>query len=411
MKEVIRKNIVKIFQNVFSLFAVRAADLLITVLLIPIIIQKIGVTFYGNYVYVYAYAMFFVNLMAYGFDLSAVRDISKAANSKKISIVFNEVISVKLLLFALITAVYFCLGYLFFKNDKQLLNLMIFSFSLLLAELLSFRWFYYGVLKNWILAIISIISSVIFCYWIFFKLDEGSSNFYYLPFCQSVGYIFIGVFIFFYTIKKYKIDFRLIPFKECMSYLNQHFTSFVNLLIPSILANTVIFFVGAFGSPLNASISQLAIKFTNVFSTANTILTQVLFPFVNRMKSAFSISAVFLCLVGITVSLTMYLTSVFLVENWLTSEKLILKENVVDLIKILSPTPLLMAVISAYGVNGLVVSEKDLVYARINLFIIVMTIVFCFFAIDFNYLAAAIILLLVRLVYALMVYFSYKKIN
>lgn len=409
MKEIISKNINKLVQNVFSLFVVRTADLLITVLLIPFIIQKIGVLFYGNYVYVYAYAMFFVNLLAYGFDISAVRDISKSNNPNELSRIFNEVVSAKLLLFIGVTIFYFGLGFLVFNNNEQLLKLLNYSFFLVVAEFLSFRWFYYGVIQNWILALVSIISTSIFCYLVFFRLNDGADNFYLLPFYQSISFVILGIGVFFFTINRYKIKFRLLKIRECFTYLKLNFTSFINLLIPSILANTVVFFAGALSLPQNASIAQLAIKFTNVFSTANTILTQVLFPFVNKTKKAFSASTYLLCFVGVIISMAMYILSDFLIGIWLKGEGELVISKVVTLVKILSPTPLLMALISAYGINGLLVNKKDLIYSKINLVILVVIIIFCVFTIDINYIASALILLYARIVYVLMIWFSYKK--
>ena len=96
-----------VLENSISLFSLKAIDLALNLWLIPFLILKVGLYNYGLYAFAMALVLFFVNLLNYGFNLSTVRDLAKTkGNPQQLQSIFNEVFSVKLVLFLFLTALF-----------------------------------------------------------------------------------------------------------------------------------------------------------------------------------------------------------------------------------------------------------------------------------------------------------------
>jgi O-antigen/teichoic acid export membrane protein len=181
-------------------------------------------------------------------------------------------------------------------------------------------------------------------------------------------------------------------------------------MLPSTYGITSIFLVGVFGFPSDVTIMQVGMKFTSAFSTVNTILSAVFYPMVNREKRNMQPTRFILLGVGFFLSLVMFFGSHFLITNWLQFENSLDMFNTVQLVKVLSPIPFLMGVISGYGVNGLLVFLKDKAYSWITIMASLIMILSAIYLVPrYNFLGGAIAFLLGRSMYALVLYIVFNK--
>ena len=404
------KQLYPFFENTFSLLTLKAIELGLTIGLIPYLILKVGFHNYGIYVFAMSLMLFFVNILSYGFDLSTVREIAKHKNdSVKVSQLFSEVLSVKLVLFLGVSLVLLLLAFFvptFWKNK----TLYFFSYLLLINELLSLRWFFLGIEKTKITAIISLIGTLMYVLLVLYFVRKPI-DYLLIPLLEFLGIFPIAFIALIWVLKSFKIRIQLISLKEIIQYLRFNFSSFVNLLLPSTYAITLVFMVGVLGVPQQVSMIQLGVKISNAFSTLNTILTSVFFPIVNRKKTILIISRVALLTVGFVLTGVMYFSAPFLVSNWISFSSQLILENTIVIVKILSPVPFLMAIISSFGLNGLLVNYQDKLYSKIILTASVSMLLFSgLFIPAFYVVGGAIAFLLGRFVHALLSYFSFKKL-
>jgi len=111
---------------------------------------------------------------------------------------------------------------------------------------------------------------------------------------------------------------------------------------------------------------QIGSKVSGAFGVVNTIMTSVLYPFLNRNKSAINTTRYVFIGFGILLSLSMYFFADVLINLWLNrmdrhSESV----EIIRVVKYLSPSPFLASMISAFGVNGLMIYKKDKLYSNI----------------------------------------------
>ena len=277
------KKYTSVIENSISLFLLKGIDLVLTIALIPFLIAKVGMHNYGVYVFVMSLVLFFVNVLNYGFNLSTVREVAKnRGNLKYINRVFNQVFSVKLFLFLMLITVFSALVFAL-PTFKEYKIVCFFSSFLLLVDLFSVRWFFYGMEKMKYITMISLVGNFVYVALVvsFVKVE---SDFLRIPLYESIG-LGVPTFIAFVLVfKKLKFNLRLLSIKEVVEYLKHNFSSFVNLLLPSTYNLIVVFVVGLIGVPMQVSLMQIGVKFTAIFSTLINILSNVFYPILNRQQ-------------------------------------------------------------------------------------------------------------------------------
>jgi O-antigen/teichoic acid export membrane protein len=398
-------------ENTVSLFSIKAIDLGLTIWLIPYLIVKIGLDNYGMYAFAMALVIFFVNILNYGFSLATVRELAKnKENPTKINELFNEVISVKLVLF-LLEYGFFMLLIVLFPTFWELKTLYFFTSLILVAELFSFRWFFLGMEQMKIAAIIKLISTLGYVLLVVLFIKQAP-DFTYIPLFEAAAMILVGSITFLWVLKKYRFTLKFISLSAVFQYLKSNFNSFINLLVPSTFANSIVFLMGVLGLPAHVSYLQIALKISSAFSTVNNVLTLVFYPMVNRKEGMMLPSRVILISIGVLLSTLLFFGSSYLVSYWLTFENVNSYKQLSTLVQIVSTIPLLMAIISSYGINGLLAYYKDVLYSKITLVATFVMFLSAWILIPiYSYYGAAFSFVLGKTVYAVWSYIAFKKVS
>ncbi len=389
-----------ILGNGTSLFSLKTIDLGLSLWLIPFLIAKIGMYNYGVYAFAMALTWFFVNILNYGFNLSTVREIAtNKHHPESLQTIFNEVLSVKLFLFIVLLSVYFVLTYSVpqFSDHK---TLYICCSFILFGDLFSLRWFFMGIEKMKFIAWIHFFGTAIFVTLVLINI-QSENDFDRVPLYQAIGMSFTSFISFVWVVRKYKFKIQLFSMSRILKYLKDNFSAFISLLLPSTYGTSLVFLVGAFGLPTMAGFTQIGVKVAGAFSTLTNILTNVYFPVFNRVKSTMDRTRKFLILVGFYASVLMFLFGGFLIEYWLHFEKASEIQNVQLIVQLMSPVPFLMAVISSYGVNGLLVLFQDKIFGRITIISSFIMLLFAILCVPiFPVFGGALAFLIGRMVYA-----------
>ncbi|MFB9052819.1 oligosaccharide flippase family protein [Formosa undariae] len=388
-----------------SLSLFKAIDAIIPLLIIPYLIKVVGEENYGIYAFAYALIFYFMNIVQYGFTLSGVRIIAlNRADNLKLNESYNNIFTTQLYLTLFVLTV---LTVLILTIDTFRVHYQIYLFFLILiiGEFLTPFWFFLGIEKMRFITIINLLSKSSFAVLTFF-LVNSKSDYVFISLYQSIGFLVSGLFAQFIIIYSFKIKFKIAPIKNVIETLKEGFSSFLTLITPTIYSNTSIFLIGIFGAPQYVSYMQIGTKVSGAFSVLNTILTSVFYPIINRKKYLFKrIRYIFLS-IGLALSFIMYFFSDILLRLWLPGNPV----EIIQTVKLLSPTPFLASVISCYGVNYLMVLNKDQLYMRIVLIGSVTGLILGLILIPkYYYVGGAICIVSARGIKALLsFYYSYK---
>jgi O-antigen/teichoic acid export membrane protein len=404
------KKIYQFSENTLSLFSIKGIELALTIWLIPYLIFKVGIDNYGIYVFAMALILFFKNVLNYGFNLATVREIARNKHDKIIiDKIFSEVVSVRIFLLVLIYLI--LIGFIFliptYNTNK---SLYFFASVILLGELFSLRWFFLGMEQMKFKAIINFLSTLLYIVLVL-VLVQNDTDYIWIPFAEGIALLIVSFISFIWVLKKYKIHLKLITLPKIISYLIENFKVFINLLLPSTFSVIAVFLVGVFGLPSQVSMTQIGVKLSNAFTSINAILTQVFYPMVNRNNRLMFTSRIALLVIGIFLSIVMYTSSDLVINAWLRNEPVSNLKIIIGIVKILSPLPFLVAVISSYGVNGLLTFFKDSLFSYITIIATLAMIISAWILIPiFSFYGGAMALLIGRMVYAVLTFFSFKKI-
>ena len=388
----------KIVENFLSLSLIRVADFLLPLIVLPYLINVLGVEKFGLTAFAAALVNYFLNITQYGFSLSAVRDLSKNQNNpKKLEEIYNSVIITKFLLLV-ISALVFGLIIIVVPSFSEYYLLYVFSFGLVIGDVLFPKWFFQGVEQMRFITLINILFKLTFLILVFLFIKQ-ESDYVYVPLLQSIGVILGGLFSLYIIYKKYNIRYRRVGFLEIKAQLKLSFSSFITLIVPTLYSNTSVFLLGIFANNTLVGYLSGALRISNAFSSFNAILTRTFYPFVNKTKDSISKVNNLILLCGLLVSVVMFFTAKFTVNLILGADML----KSIPLVMILSLTPLLLAIRTVYGINYLLVKKLDKLYMNIALFSSLFGFLLAFVFIPmFTFYGAAIVIVTAQLLYALL---------
>ncbi len=349
-----------LIENFISLTLLKVVDAFIPLIIIPFLISIVGSENYGKYAFAYALIFYLINLIQYGLSLSAVRLIAiNKDNKNMLNKIYSDVFTTQLYIFLFVCFLLIILV-LFVNKFNSYFLIYIFFILYLLGELLFPLWFFLGIEKMRFITIVNVISKSTFALFVFIFIKE-QSDFIYISLYQSIGFFLAGLIAQVIIFKKFKICLKLSAFKEVKLILKNGVSAFLTMVTPTLYSNTSIFLVGFFGIPQYVAFMEIGSKVSGAFGVLNGVLTNVFYPFINRNKNAINKIKYLFIASGFILSMLMFLLSEFLIGLWLPEPS----PEIIKVVKLLSPSPFLMSVISTFGVNGLMVQNKDKLYLKV----------------------------------------------
>ena len=395
----------KIIENFLSLSFIRAADFLLPLIVLPYLISTLGIEKFGLTAFAAALVNYFLNITQYGFSLSAVRSLSRnQENHKMIEDIFNVVISTKFILL-LVSAIIFGILIIIVPSFYEYHLLYIYSFGLVIGDVLFPKWFFQGIEQMRFITLINIFFKLTFLILVFTFIKE-ESDFVYVPLLQSLGAITGGIYSLYIIHKRYKIKLRIVSSNEIKLQLKSSFSYFITLILPSLYSNTSVFLLGIFTNNTFVGYFSGALRISNAFSSFNAILTRTFYPYVNKTNKNINKINYIILLCGLLVTLLMFGSAKYSVPLVLGVDMV----KSITIVMILSLSPLLLSIRTVYGINFLLAKGLDVLYMNIALVSSVFGFILAFILIPiFSFYGAAIVVVASQSLYALLSYIYAKK--
>lgn len=266
-----------IFKNLFSLGFIHGMNLLIPLLVMPYLVKVIGLSTYGIISTAQNFVAFFVMLIDFGFNITAVRSIAQAKDDRgKVSETINRVFFLKLLLLVLAFFL-FLLIVILIPNFRHNFLIYAFSFFIVIGQVSLPLWYYQAVEKinkTVLPIVISKITAIIFVF-LFVKSDANAPlvNLFF-----GLGNLISGVTLFFYIFKEYKLStssFNRIVLKQEFRANIAIVSSNISVVI---YTNSPLLILNFFVSPTVLGIFSVIDRVIQIFKTLLSLLHQVSYP-------------------------------------------------------------------------------------------------------------------------------------
>lgn len=272
-----------IVHNTTYLSVLEILKMLMPFVALPYLISTVGPERYGLVVFSQAIISYFIILVNFGLDVSAVKNVSIHREDKDLlSEVVSSVLIIKIVLFVISFLI--LLSLLFFVEQlRENATLFLLSFLSCLSEILFPVWFYQGVEKMKYITLIRF-TSIFFYTTTVFLFIKGESDYLLIPLLQSLGWILSGIVSFFMLLRVEKIRLFIPSFEPIKKYFVESipfFVSRISVVVNSSMAKTI---CGIFFSMQEVAAFDLAQKIATTALVPLQMLNQSLFPHIAKTK-------------------------------------------------------------------------------------------------------------------------------
>ena len=347
----------RITTNILSLFSLQGFTYILPLITFPYLTRVLGPGKFGLVAFATAFIAYFQMVTAYGFDLSATREISiNRDNNIQLSKIFSSVIFTKLLMMCLsflaLSMIVFSIG-----SFRSNWILYFFTFGLVIGNLLMPSWFFLGMEKMRYISILNICTSIIFTVSIFIFV-RNSADYLYVPLINSIGAIIIGIIAMRIVLKDFKIKFNMPSKEDIKTQLKSGWHIFISTVAISFYTTSNVFVLGIFASSTLVGYYSVADKIIYMAIGLLGPISQSLYPHITSIAAKSKEDAIkFIKKIIIFIGSFTFLISIFLflgaglILNILAGNQY---ENSIIILRILSFVPFIVGFSNVFGVLFLI---------------------------------------------------------
>lgn len=271
-----------LIKNVTSLSVVQIANLVLPLISFPIISRILGPEKYGIINFAASFITYFNLLIDYGFNLTATRRVAKEPlNEENRNIVFQEVLSAKIVLFTISVIIFLITLFTVTPLSKEKI-VAVFSFLICISTVLTQNWLFQAMQNLNKIAILNLIGKVLFTIFILLVIRDPK-DYIWQPFITSIIAILISLISFIWAIKTYNLRFTFTKWKRLKTLLWKEKTIFFSTVVVSLYTTTNIVILGFIQSNKEVGIYTAAQRLIIIaMSIVNMPITQALYPFISR---------------------------------------------------------------------------------------------------------------------------------
>ena len=303
----------RVFKNLFSLFFLRGSLHLLHFITYPFLMRMLGVERFGLVVFAQSVIMFFSIITDFGFNLSAVKEISiERENKNKVDEIFSSVFFIKLFL-AMTSFLVLLLIIVFVKRFGEEKLFFILMYGYLIGYVLFPIWFFQGLEDMKYITYFNLIGRIIYTV-LLFSFIRKPGHYILVPVFLSLSMILTGLSSFFLALKKYRIRLYLPRISILVQIWKKSFHFFLSNLFVSIYNYSNVIFVGLFLGNEAAGLYSMAEKMFQAVTSLYYPLNDALYPYMAKFKNLAFFKKVFkfATLLNIVV-----LISVALLSKWI----------------------------------------------------------------------------------------------
>lgn len=405
----------RLAENFLSLSALQALNYLLPLVTLPYLVRILGPEKYGLISFAQAFIGYFIILTDYGFHFSATREVSiNREDKEKVTEIFSSVITVKFLL-GLVSLSILVLMLVFIPKFRVDWPVYVFTFGMVLGNILFPVWFFQGMERMKYITIINIVAKGIFTICIFIFIRRVS-DYLYVPLINSLGYLVAGVLGLNIAFKNFKLKFILPTIKSIKHQLREGWHIFISTVSISLYTVSNTFILGLFTNNTIVGYYAGAEKIIKAGQGLITPVFQTVYPYTSKLASESKEKALnfirklvkLVGSVGFIISLIIFLLAAPVVNLVLGSQY----HQSIIVLRILAFLPFIIGVATVYATLFLLGFGHVKEWSRIIIVCSLLDIIFVFILVGLFSLAhvgVSISWLLTEISVLLLSYFAYKK--
>jgi len=271
-------TIKRLSDNFISLLSLQIINYILPLILIPYLIQALGMEGFGIYSFVFAIATYGVKFSDYGFDLSATYHISiHKEHPEKINEIFSSVLTIKFAL-AMLFLLLLTLAIFGFEKLYQYREMLFLSYGMIIGNIFLPLWYFQGIEKmRFIMYLNGLLKLSLFVLIVLFIKEPTDLTL--LMLLHSITAIAIGLLGLYLAIKQFNV--RLVPVtkKQILFYLKDGWYIFTSKIAVEFYSTSSTIIAGFFVSPLVLGYYALSVKIMAAVGNLFDPITRVAYPY------------------------------------------------------------------------------------------------------------------------------------
>ncbi|MGL4611000.1 MAG: oligosaccharide flippase family protein [Trueperaceae bacterium] len=350
----------RLAQNALALYIVQFARYLLPLVTIPYLARVLGVENWGHVLFTQAFSLWLILILEYGFNLSASRDIANFQGSPSaISKIVANVMGAKGLL--LVLSVIITLGVNQFVPSFREFPLHLWL-AWLSASATGFMplWYFQGIENMKPPAFLDLGVRVFTTLLIFIVVRHPNDAWLVLALQALAGCVttFLACFWMYQ-----KVSFTKITLRESYKALQKGFSMFLFQAAVSLYTTANAFLLGLLATPSSVTFYSNADRLVKTSQMVNQPLYQVFYPRINSLLAPeplhalrlVKFSLLLMSSIGLCIGLSIFALSPFIVSHLLGPGY----EPTIELLRILSLLPFLVAVSNVLGIQWMLPHHLD----------------------------------------------------
>lgn len=267
-----------LIKNFLYLFLARGLDLIIPLVLLPMLVNRLGMENYGLIAMSLSLALYLGTIIQYGFNLSGTREVAQVEHDcKKLNIVFSQYLQTSHILGLVVTFISFVILN-FIKLDETTKILYISAILYILFYSLIPIWLFQGLEKFKVIALLTSFSKILYVLSVYF-LVINEKDILYVNFLNFLSVFILYLTSLLYIFKFLNLKFNFVKIGETYTILKRDFYVFLNQIVPNFYNNFSVFYLGIIAGSFSAGLISSAMVLVEGVLSIFRILINVIYPF------------------------------------------------------------------------------------------------------------------------------------
>jgi PST family polysaccharide transporter len=372
--------------NFLSLSVLQVTVYIFPLITLPYLARVIGVDTFGEIAFASAIIMYFQTIVDWGFNFTATRDIARNRNNiHKISEIFCNVIGAKLLLLLGCTIIFtICIYFIPYLFEKRLLLWI--TYLYIPGHILFPDWFFQAMEKMKYITIMNVFSKLLFTVLVFLVI-KNKEDYIFQPLLVALGFFMSGCISLWFVFHKFNIQFIFPSLLNIRNHIRNSWNMFISLLLPNLYTNFSVILLGAYGENIATGIYSGGKKFIDLSDQFMQVLSRTFFPFLARRIDKHHLYVKISGTISIVMGIVLFISSNLIVKIFYTDEF----SSSSTVIRIMAISPFFLFLMNTYGINYLVLKNKENILRNIILYCSIGGFLFAWAAVtQFGYIGVAI---------------------
>ncbi|MBL6449789.1 oligosaccharide flippase family protein [Fulvivirga sp. 29W222] len=266
-----------LFKNFTWLSISQGANFLVPLIAYPYLLRITQIEEFGLIAFAQAVVTYLVHFVDYGFSITAVREISlNRERPNKVSAIFNKLYFTKLMLLLLSFVIFYLLTTMI-SAWSNFSPLFLSSFLIVIGQMLLPIWFFQGIEKMSGVALMNIISKVLFALFIFLFINE-SNDFQWVNFYLGASQIMVGLVAIRFIFVRHHIKINPPSFVIIISQLKANWSIFLSVFSGFVANNSNLVILGLMTDPVSTAYYAIVEKVLLAIRAPAVLLYQTIFP-------------------------------------------------------------------------------------------------------------------------------------